>query len=117
MSVGYRVLCAGIPFLSLNVKKAVMERYVPLAHQALKMNEFFDLRQNTSTLEEYYLKFVTLTRYAPKLSTGEQVTHFCQGLNAPLDTRLEAMRPSTLHDALIRAKPRAKPLAKATREP
>lgn len=91
-----------------DVKRAVMERYLPPAHRALKMNEFFDLRQNTLTLEEYYSKFVTLRRYAPKLSTDEQVARFCQGLNAPLDTRLEAMRPSTLHDALIRAKPLAK---------
>ena len=91
-----------------DVKKAVMERYLPPAHRALKMNEFFDLRQDSSTLEEYYSKFVTLRCYAPKLSIDEQVTRFCQGLNAPLDTRLEAMRPSTLHDALIRAKPLAK---------
>ena len=90
------------------MKKAVTERYLPPAHRALKMNELFDLRQNTSTLEEYYSKFVTLRRYAPQLSIDEQVTRFCQGLNAPLDTRLESMRPTTLHDALIRAKPLVK---------
>ena len=91
-----------------DVKKAVTERYLPPTHRVLKINEFFDLRQNTSTLEEYYSKFVTLRRYAPKLSIDEQVTRFCQGLNAPLDTRLESMRPTTLHDALIRAKPLVK---------
>lgn len=42
------------------------------------------------------------------MSIDEQVTRFCQGLNAPLNTRLEAMRPTTLHDALIRAKPLVK---------
>ena len=84
-----------------DVKKAVIERYLPSAHQALKMNEFFDLRQNTLTLDEYYSKFVMLRCYAPKLSIDEQVTRFYQGLNTPLDTRLEAMRPTTPNDALI----------------
>ena len=69
------------------------------------MNEFFRLRQLTLSLEEYYSKFVTLQRYAPKMTIEQQVTRFCQGLNEPINTRLEAMRPTTVQDALLRAKP------------
>ena len=86
------------------MKRAITERYQPPTHRAIRMNEFFDLWQNTLSLEEYYSKFVTLRRYAPQLSAEQQITRFCQGLNASIDTRLEAMRPTSLHDALIRAK-------------
>ena len=44
------------------VKQAVKVRYLPPAHQVLKMNEFFELRQLNLNLEEYYSKFVTLRR-------------------------------------------------------
>ncbi|MCO5572321.1 hypothetical protein L7F22_026074 [Adiantum nelumboides] len=50
------------------IKDAVTARYLPPAHKATKMNEFFSLRQLSSTLEEYYSKFVTLQRYAPKMT-------------------------------------------------
>ncbi|MCO5553330.1 hypothetical protein L7F22_006851 [Adiantum nelumboides] len=78
--------------------------------KAIKMNEFFSLKQLSLTLEEYYSKFVTLRRYAPALTSEEQIARFCQGLVAPLNTRLEAMRPISLQDALIRAKTLVKEL-------
>ena len=88
------------------IKQAVKERYLPPAHEALKMNEFFRLRQLSLTLEEYYSKFVTLQRHAPpRMSIEQQVTRFCQGLNEPVSLQLEAMSPSTVQDALLRAKP------------
>ncbi|MCO5590638.1 hypothetical protein L7F22_044610 [Adiantum nelumboides] len=93
-----------------NIKKAVEGRYLPPGHKAIKMNEFFALKQFSLTLEEYYSKFVTLRRYAPALTSEEQIARFCQGLVAPWNTRLEAMRPSSLQDALIRAKPLVKEL-------
>ncbi|MCO5558006.1 hypothetical protein L7F22_011581 [Adiantum nelumboides] len=89
------------------MKQAVKERYLPQAHQALKKNEFDALRQLGLTLEEYYSKFVSLRRYAPSMSTEQQIARICQGLNRPLSTRLEAMRPTSIQDALIRAKPLA----------
>lgn len=55
------------------------------------MNEFFELRH-----------------YAPLMSNDQQIARFCQGLNEPLDSRLEAMRPISLQDALLRAKPLVK---------
>ncbi|MCO5556820.1 hypothetical protein L7F22_059498 [Adiantum nelumboides] len=89
------------------MKQAMKERYLPPAHQALKINEFYALRQLGLTLEEYYSKFASLRRYAPSMSTEQQIARFCQGLNRPLSTRLEAMRPTSIQDALIRAKPLA----------
>ena len=87
------------------IKQAVKERYLPPSHETLKMNEFFKLRQASMTLEEYCSKFLTLQRYAPLISSKQQIARFCQGLNSPLDSRLEAMRPTSIQDALIRAKP------------
>ncbi|MCO5611130.1 hypothetical protein L7F22_065380 [Adiantum nelumboides] len=82
------------------IKDAVTARYLPPAHKATKMNEFFSLSQLSSTLEEYYSKFITLQRYAPKVSLEQHVARFCQGLIEPLNNRLEALRPTTLQDDL-----------------
>ncbi|MCO5570117.1 hypothetical protein L7F22_023833 [Adiantum nelumboides] len=90
------------------IKDVVTACYLPPAHKATKMNEFFSLQQLSSTLEEYYSKFVTLRRYAAKVTLEQQVTRFCQGLIEPLNNMLEALRPMTLQDALLRAKPLAK---------
>ncbi|MCO5549145.1 hypothetical protein L7F22_002611 [Adiantum nelumboides] len=57
------------------IKDAVTARYLPPAHKATKINEFFSLRQMSSTLEEYYFKFVTLRRYAPKMTLEHQVSN------------------------------------------
>ena len=67
------------------------------------MNEFYGLKQRNLTLEEYYSQFVSLRFYAPLMTLEQQIARFGQGLNSLLDTRLEAMRPITLHDALLRA--------------
>ncbi|MCO5580667.1 hypothetical protein L7F22_034537 [Adiantum nelumboides] len=96
------------------IKDAITARYLLLAHKATKMNEVFSLRQLSSTLEEYYSKFVTLRRYAPKMTLEQQVARFCQGLIEPLNNRLEALRPTTLQDALLRAKPLAKEIKETT---
>ena len=91
-----------------NVKAAVKGRYLPPAHEAIKMNEFFALRQGTLTLEEFYSKFVTLRRYAPALTNVQQVARFCESLNEPLGSTLQAMKPTSIQDALKRAKPLSK---------
>ncbi|MCO5583404.1 hypothetical protein L7F22_037315 [Adiantum nelumboides] len=87
------------------IKDTVTACYLPPAHKATKMNEFFSLRQLSSTLEEYYSKFVTLRRYVPKMTLKQQVARFCQGFIEPLINRLEALIPTNLKDALLRAKP------------
>ncbi|MCO5610183.1 hypothetical protein L7F22_064419 [Adiantum nelumboides] len=95
------------------IKDAVTACYLPPAHIATKINEFSSLQRLSSTLEEDYSKFVTLRRYAPKMTLELQVARFCQGLIEPLNNRLEALRPTTLQDALLRAKPK---LAKEIKE-
>ncbi|MCO5556901.1 hypothetical protein L7F22_010455 [Adiantum nelumboides] len=95
------------------IKDTVTTRYLPPAHKATKMNEFFSLRQVSSTLEEYYSKFVTLRRCAPKMTLEQQVARFCQGLIEPLNNKLKTLRPTNLHDALLRAKPLALKVQKA----
>ncbi|MCO5603400.1 hypothetical protein L7F22_057550 [Adiantum nelumboides] len=96
------------------IKDAVTALYLPPPHRATKMIEFFSLQQLSSTLEEYYSKFVTLQRYAPKMTLEQQVARFCQGLIEPLNNRLEALRPTMLQDALLRAKPLAKEIKETT---
>ncbi|MCO5577447.1 hypothetical protein L7F22_031279 [Adiantum nelumboides] len=98
------------------MKQAVKERYLPLAHQAFKMNKLYALRQLGLALEEYYSKFVSLRRYASQMTMEQQIAQFCQGLNRPLSTRLEAMRPTSIQDALIKAKPFATKAAQLARE-
>ncbi|MCO5588677.1 hypothetical protein L7F22_042636 [Adiantum nelumboides] len=97
-----------------DIKAAVMTRYLLPDRRATKMNEFFSLKQLSSTVEEYYSKFVSLRRYAPKMTLEQQVARFCQGLIEPLNNRLEALRPTTLQDALLRAKPLAKEIEETT---
>ncbi|MCO5555620.1 hypothetical protein L7F22_009165 [Adiantum nelumboides] len=96
------------------IKSAVTERYLPPAHRAIRMNKFFSLLQFSSMVEEYFSKFVTLKRYAPRMTLEQQVARFCQGLIEPLNSRLEALRPTTLQDALLRAKPLASEIQRAT---
>ncbi|MCO5560003.1 hypothetical protein L7F22_013608 [Adiantum nelumboides] len=96
------------------IKDAVIARYLPPTHRSTKMNEFFLLCQLSSTLEEYYSKFVTLRRYAPKMTLEQQVARFCQGLIEPLNNRLEALRPTMFQDVFLRAKPLAKEIKETT---
>ncbi|MCO5591759.1 hypothetical protein L7F22_045751 [Adiantum nelumboides] len=96
------------------IKGVVTTHYLPPAHRATKMNEFFSLRQLSSTLEEYYSNSTTLRRYAPRMALEQQVARFCQGLIEPLNNRLEALRPTTLQDSLLRAKPLTKEIKETT---
>ena len=50
------------------IKQAIRERYLPPAHETLKMNEFYRLKQFSLSLEEYYSKFVSLQRHAPLMT-------------------------------------------------
>ncbi|MCO5607404.1 hypothetical protein L7F22_061600 [Adiantum nelumboides] len=68
------------------IKQAVKEVHLPSAHKALKMNEFFALKQRGLSLEDYYLKFVSLRHYAPAMTIEQQVVQFCQGLNEPISS-------------------------------
>ena len=87
------------------IKEAIKERYLPLDHETLKMNEFYGLTQKHLSVDAYYSEFVKLKRYAPTMTKPQAVSRFVRGLNPPLNHRLESMRPISLQDAVLRAKP------------
>ena len=87
------------------IKEAVKERYLPLNHETLKMNEFYGLTQKHLSANAYYSKFVKLKRYAPSMTKPQAVSRFVQGLNPPLNHRLESMRLESLQDVVLWAKP------------
>ena len=87
------------------IKEAVKERYLPLHHETLKMNEFYGLTQKHLSVNVYYFEFVKLKRYAPPMNKPQTVSYFVRGLNPPLNHRLESMRPESLQDVVLQAKP------------
>ena len=78
---------------------------MPLYHKTLKMSEFYGLTQKHLSINAYYSKFVKLKRYAPPMTKPQVVSRFMQGLNPPLNHRLESMRPESLQDAILQEKP------------
>ena len=46
------------------------------------------------------------------MTMKQQVARFYHGLNPPLNSQLEAMRPTDLEDTLLRAQPLSKSLSK-----
>ena len=44
------------------IKEVVKERYLPLNHETLKMNEFYGLTQRHLSVNAYYFEFVKLKR-------------------------------------------------------
>ena len=87
------------------IKEGVKERYLPLDHETLKMNEFYGLTQKHLSVDAYYFEFVKLKRYAPPMTKPQAIIRFVQGLNPPLNHCLESMRPESLQEAVLRAKP------------
>ena len=87
------------------IKEAIKERYLPLDHETLKMNELYGLTQKHLSVDSYYSEFVKLKRYAPLMTKPQAMSRFVWGLDPPLDWCLESMRPISLQDAILRAKP------------
>ena len=58
------------------IKGAIKERYLPLDHETIKMNEFYGLTQKHLSMDAYYLEFVRLKRYAPPMSKPQAVSCF-----------------------------------------
>ncbi|MCO5577333.1 hypothetical protein L7F22_031162 [Adiantum nelumboides] len=55
-------------------------------------------------MEEYYEDFVKLSRHAPLMSEEQKLSRFILGLEGMLADEVESSRPTSLVDALIRAK-------------
>ena len=68
------------------------------------MNEFLSCNQNGRTIELYYEEFVKLSRYAFLMTEEQKLSRFILGLGMDLSNEVDALQPTNLADALIRAK-------------
>lgn len=86
------------------LKFRLQERYFPLNFSTTKMNEFLSCTRRGKSIENYYEEFVKLSRYAPLMSEEQKLSRFILGLEGNLADEVDALRPISLADALIRAK-------------
>ncbi|MCO5597053.1 hypothetical protein L7F22_051127 [Adiantum nelumboides] len=68
------------------------------------MNEFLSCTRKGKTIEEYHEEFVKLSRHAPLMSEEQKLSRFILGLEGKLANEVESLRPTSLADALVRAK-------------
>ncbi len=87
-----------------DLKERLRERYLPLNYSTIKMNEFLSCTRKGMTIEKYHEEFVKLSRHAPLMSEEQKLSRFILGLEGKLADKVESLRPTSLADALIRAK-------------
>ena len=68
------------------------------------MNEFLSCARKGKPIDEYYEEFVKLSRHAPLMTQEQKLSRFILGLEGQLAEEVNALRPTSLADALIRAK-------------
>ena len=86
------------------LKESLKERYLPLNYATTKMNEFLSCVRKGKPIDEYYEEFVKLSRHAPLMTQEQKLSRFILGLEGQLAEEVNALRPTSLADALIRAK-------------
>ena len=96
------------------LKESLKARYLPLNYETTKMNEFLSCVRKGQAIDNYYEEFVKLSRHAPLMTQEQKIIRFILGLEGTLAEEVNALRPATLADALIRAK--AKLLSFQTRK-
>ena len=62
------------------LKEKIIGKYCSRQYFLVKLNEFLNLWQGGSIVEAYQDKFITLSKYGPKLSEEEMISRFIQGL-------------------------------------
>ncbi|MCO5548838.1 hypothetical protein L7F22_002300 [Adiantum nelumboides] len=82
------------------------EWYSPPNYLTTKMNEFLACVRRGRTIDTYYEDFIKLSRHAPLITEEQKLSRFILGLEEKLADEVEALRPTSLADALIRAKPK-----------
>ncbi|MCO5597516.1 hypothetical protein L7F22_051594 [Adiantum nelumboides] len=87
-----------------DLEERLKERYFPLNYSTNKMNEFLSCTRKGRAVEVYYEDFVKLSRHAPLMSEEQKLSKFILGLERTLANEVESLRPTSLADALIRAK-------------
>ena len=85
------------------MKGRIINKYCSKQYFLGKLNDFLNVRQGGSTVEAYQDKFITLSKYGPKLSSEEIVTRFVQGLTEDIQYKVEVVSPSNLAKALQKA--------------
>ena len=68
------------------------------------MNEFLSCVRKGQAIDDYYEEFVKLPRHASLMTEEQKLSRFILGLEGTLAEEVNALRPTTLADALIRAK-------------
>ena len=64
----------------------------------------FLVQGRAAAVDMYYEDFVKLSRHAPLMSEEQKLSRFILGLEGKLADEVESLRPTSLADALIRAK-------------
>ncbi|MCO5577752.1 hypothetical protein L7F22_031584 [Adiantum nelumboides] len=82
------------------------KRYLSPNYLTTKMNEFLVCVQRGKTIDTYYEEFIKLSRHAPLITEEQKLSRFILGLQGKLVDEVEALRPTSLVDALIWAKPK-----------
>ena len=85
------------------IKERIRERYLPLNYSNFKINEFLSCVRKGREVKVYYEEFITLSRYSPGMTEEQRLSRFILGLEGSLAKEAEALQPSSLADALIRA--------------
>ena len=73
------------------LKNNLKERYLPLKYDILKMNEFFSSVKKGWHIDEYYEKFVKISRHAPLMTQEQKLRRFIIGLEGKLVEEVNAL--------------------------
>ena len=68
------------------------------------MNEFLSCVRRGQAIDDYYEEFVKLSRHAPLMTEEQNLSKFIIGLEGHLAKEVNALQPTSLANALIRAK-------------
>ena len=85
-------------------KQTLKERYLPLNYTTSKMNEFLSSVRRGRIVDVCYEEFVKLSRHASLITEEQKLSRFIIGLEGQLAEEVNALRPVSLADALIREK-------------
>ncbi|MCO5597986.1 hypothetical protein L7F22_052075 [Adiantum nelumboides] len=92
------------------------ERYSPPNYLTTKMNEFLACVRRGRTIDTYYEDFIKLSRHASLITEEQKLSRFILGLEEKLADEVEALRPTSLADALIWAKPKLSSFLKSNNQ-
>ena len=86
------------------LKDSLQEWYLPLNYDTVKINKFLSCVKKGRPIDEYYEEFVKLSKHAPLMTQEQKLSRFIIGLEGKLVEEVNALRPTSLADALIKTK-------------